>query len=431
MTKTGMTQPFCFGVKTPLWAALIGAVAALGPMGSAAKAEGASAAPRNDAQAEPVRISPENRRLLALALIQKAQGNFDEAIKLLRQGYRNNPDSLMIRRELALALLLNKNFASAKYHFDALENADPDAELRAAYKNFNNIIRRNRKLGFGVQFAILPSTNLNQGTSNSHFDSTAGQVLIDKNAKPISGVGVKLGVSGYFQHMFDAQSRVVADWRISRELYKHKQFNSTSGLLSLTYQRAADQFDWSISTYAQNVWREQGTDKLVYGARGDLSLRLGDKKRLSFSLDLGRDQYKGNPQASGNFAIFNTALSYQLSPSMSITSGFGLEGSRPSAKYAQYNAAKAFVDVSKYWKGGLSTSLGLEIGARKYADTYPNTTSARSDKFYKLNLSLQNDNISLGGFTPRVDCSYKKNISNVAYFDYGTTNCGISFSRSF
>lgn len=370
-------------------------------------------------------------RVFFEARILKAQRRFPEAIRAFRQVLQIDPNYINARRELAHTLLLNRDYGPARFHFDELLRIDQNDQMRDGYRGFLNVIDQNKPVGFSGYFSILPSTNVNRGTTNTVFDTNLGQFVIDPNSQAESGVGVQLGFSGYFRHLTSPTSRISLNWGVSGTRYEEERYNSAVGNLAVSYEQITQSGSWFVSPYFRKTWREDDADNDAHGLRFGLTHRLNDQNRLGFSFSHEYRDYAVQDYQDGTFASASVSLSHQINPSLSISGGIGFERSAPEAEHLQYDGGKLFAELSKAWEGGLQTSFGIEYGIRDYVGDYPLTSSPRDDDFYKISIGVQHSRIDIQGFTPRLSCSHTVNQSNVAFYDFNATECQATISRNF
>ncbi|MCH2168263.1 MAG: surface lipoprotein assembly modifier [Oceanicola sp.] len=365
------------------------------------------------------------------ARILKAQGKFPQAIRGFRSVLQIDPNYLNARRELAHTLLLNRNYSAARYHFEALLILDQNEQMRAGYRGFLNVIDRNKRVGFSGSFAILPSTNVNRGTTNTVFDTTLGQFVVDPSSQADSGVGVQLGISGYLRHLIGPERRISLNWGLSAKRYEKDSYNSVTGDLAIAFEQITPNGSWLISPYVRKALQEDDTDNVALGLRFGLAHRMQNGNQIRLSMSHERRDYAVQNYQDGAFTSVVISMGHKLSPSLSASFGLGLERSTPEADHLQYDGSKVFAGLSKAWPGGLQSQFGLEFGARDFVGDYPLTPSPRADDFYKISIGLQNSRIDILGLTPRLVCAHTVNRSNVAFYDYTATECQASLSRHF
>ncbi|WP_157946878.1 surface lipoprotein assembly modifier [Thalassobius sp. I31.1] len=385
----------------------------------------------------------EEDRLVLEGRIAKLQRRLPEATHLFRQALLLDPGHIIARRELAHSLLLARDFRPAEHHFNDLLNSDPDPRMRDTYRNFLNTIHQNKTVGFSGFFAFLPSTNINRGTTNTTLGTTIGTFVIDEESQESSGIGAQFGLSGFFRHIPDQNTRYTLNWSASRSQYAETQYNGTAGSLSLTGERFTESGRWFITPYYRRTWKryaipqENGPDaernegNEALGLSFGLFHRISPRNQLHLSFGRERRDYEDQKHQDAFISTATASLTHQFNPDLSLTMGLGLERNRPQLAHLQHDSHRLFGNLTKAWEGGLRTSFGLEIGSRNFVGEYPLQTFARDDEYYKLILGLQHNRINFRGFTPVLNCSHTINRSNVAFFDYNVTECQAAFSRNF
>lgn len=370
-------------------------------------------------------------RIFFEARILKSQRRFLEAIHVFRQVLQIDPNYIDARRELAHTLLLNRDYGPSRFHFEELLKIDQNGQMRDGYRGFLNVIDQNKPVGFSGYFSILPSSNVNRGSTNAVFDTNLGQFVIDPNSQAESGVGVQLGFSGYIRHLTSPTSRISLTWNASGTRYEEDRYDSTVGNLALSYEQITPSGSWFVSPYFRKTWPNDESGNGALGLRFGLIHRLNDQNRLGFSFSHEYRDYVVQDYHDGTFTNASINMSHQVNPSLSLNGGFGFERSAPGENHLQYNGGKLFAEVAKSWEGGLQTSFGFEYGVRKFEGDYPLTSFPREDDFYKIMIGVHYSRIDIQSFTPRLSCSHTVNHSNVAFYDFTVTECQATISRNF
>lgn len=277
--------------------------------------------------------------------LAKSQGALKPAIAYFRRALRLDPGYLNARRELAHTLMLDGQFAAAEFHFRQLLNIDQNVAMRAGYQQFLATITAQRPVGIRGEFALPPSSNINNGTTNTVFDTTTGSFTIDPGSRVVSGVGARLGISGYFRKQFSSQSRVVLDWSLSGTKYRNRIYDNATGTLALSYQHADAKSIWSITPHLRQTWRGDSGDNRAAGLRFALERRISPKNTVSFSLGHERQVFPSQTYRNGPVTTGTLSLSHQLSPAMAVWAGFGAETARPVADHLKYSAVNLFAGL--------------------------------------------------------------------------------------
>lgn len=361
----------------------------------------------------------------------KSAGQHIEAILILRQVLRDNPSNIHARQELAHSLLFIRKYNQSSRQFKRLLRLDPRPQLQRKYRGFLNHINHSKPVDIRWNLSMLPSTNINRGTTNSVLDTSFGQFVIDDSSKPSSGIGLKAGVSGYFRHRFNSNDQISLGWSTSAVFYDNADYNSLTGTISLTFEHETKRGSWKISPYLISNWRKSSANSDVIGLHFSAKHRLTPKTVAGFSVNHESRTYHGQDYNSGPFTTANLWLSHLVQDDLQLRIGLGADYGRPRSSHLQYDSYRISGAFSKTWKSGIFVSAGLELGTRSFLGDFPLMETPREGKYYKISASFQNPKITYAGFTPKVACSFTNNFSNVAFFDYSVTECQISIGKSF
>lgn len=365
------------------------------------------------------------------ARIDKARGQYSAAIVKLNEVLRRSPNHLNAKRELAHTLLLSARFNAAATQFRALLDVDQNPTMRAGYVQFLTTIENTKPVGFSGFVTLKPTSNLNNGTQNTRFDTFLGQVVIDESSRAVSGVGLQAGISGYFRYPVGQGNRMVLDWSASGTRYKNAAFNSDATNISLQFEHPFRTGQIQLGPYWRRGFRSGDISQDTSGFALNTDIRLSQDYSLNANFTTEYRLHPTKPHLDGTLDAGRVTIKRVVSDSLSVSGGISASTSRPESAHLQYDSLGVNVAVAKTWQSGIRTSVGLNIGTREFVGPYPLTFTPRADSFFSVNLSVQDPAISYAGFSPKVGCSYTQNRSNVAFFDYDTTACQLSFTRSF
>lgn len=363
--------------------------------------------------------------------LRKAVGQLPAAIAAFREVLRIDPRYVNARRELAHTLLLARDFSVSEFHFRSLLREDQNPNMRQGYRQFLNVIHRNKPIGFNGFLNVLPSSNVNGGTDNTVFDTNIGEFVVDPNSRAESGVGIQAGLSGFVRHVISQDQRLSVDWNVTGTRYNEKRYNQATGNLSLTYEKLTEWGSWSVSPFARRHLREDSGDYQAFGARSNAAWKVNSDDRLQLGLSYENRIYDTQSYQNGSYSNFDARWTHQVNPTLSTYVAFGVGQGNPDASHLRYNSEKLLVGLNQSWNGGWHAGLGAEVGRRDYEANFPLTSFPRSDQYSRVSISVQNTSFTIGGFLPYLTCSSLKNRSNVALYDYRTNECQIRLSRNF
>lgn len=370
-------------------------------------------------------------RLFFLGQVQKAQGQLAPAIATFRQVLQIEPNYLNARRELAHSLLLAGQYEAAVFHFETLLDIDPSPAMRVGYRRFLNLARQNQPLGFSGSFALLPSTNVNRGTSNSVFDGALGGFTISPDSQADSGTGVQLGLSGFARHVIDATQRLQLNVSLNTLRYSDDSYNQTCGTLSVGYDQITPSGGWSLQPYGRNCTREDNGSLRATGLVLTYHTRLTDSLRFDLNLSQEQRDHPDREARNGQYRQAAMTLTRPLSASQTLSTGLRLERDAAGVDYVAYRSGAITSELRSLWRGGLQTRIGFELGARSFDGIFPQTTAPRDDRFGRLSIGVLHPELEWRGLSPELNCSHSRNRSNVALYDFNATDCQLRITREF
>ncbi len=370
-------------------------------------------------------------RIFFQARVLKAVGDFPRAIAAFREVLSLEPGHVNARRELGHTLLLAGEYEGASYQFSQLLEIEPNVVMQRRYRDFLRVIDLNKPVGYQVFFAVVPSTNVNNGTFNKTFSTGLGQFLIDPRSRANSGVGLSMGMSGYVRKILAPDRRLVFDWQVTGTGYDDRAYNNVNGRAALSFQKSSPRGNWSLAPYVEHDWREVGADERAVGLDFGISRKLAEGLHLDVDLNHEVRRFPDLVYRDDEYTSVSFDLRRSLNPSLWVNAGIEGEISRPKSAHLQYEGYRLFSGVAKSWRGGLFTQLRAEIGKRDFVGDYPLFNGPRGDNFYGINLRVYNGRISYKGFTPQLNCSYLRNHSNVAFNDFAVSECRLGYTKNF
>ena len=365
------------------------------------------------------------------AQILAHQGRLSEAVAAYRAILAANPGLTPVRQILAQTLFNMGDYDAARFHFRTLMEAEPNPDLRVQYANALRVIEQQIPSGINASFAIRPSTNINRGTYNTSFQAGALNFTIDPTSRQVSGVGLQVGVNGYYRIPVSDSAVVTLSAGASQTIYEDDSFNVTQPYASVAYTKNAAQSTWTGSVFVNRAYRDAGNHVTSYGLQYSARRQVNGPYVLTYSAVAQQADYDTQPTQTGQTYSFDLGIQQQVNPTTSLSAGLKLARGLPESDAFKYWSTSAYAGVSRNWRGGWSGFMGVEVGGRRYDDNFTALTFARDDEFVTLSGSLLNSTISYAGFAPRLNCSLQINSSNVAFYDYNATECSFELTRGF
>lgn len=365
------------------------------------------------------------------ARVAKGSGQLSRAVEMFRAILSAEPRYLNARRELAHTLLLAGSYDSAEFHFKELIRIDPQPRLIERYRKFLRIIDDNQPLSIGFFGAVLPSTNINRGTTNAFFDTDLGRFVIDEDSQAESGIGIEAGLSGIARFGVEQNSRFLLNWNIATRIYENPDFNTVTGFLGPAYEYAFPAGRWQAGPYVRYSWHDSDQTNFAIGGQAVLVHRVTQSVSAEVASRYELRTFRDQDFRDGGFASTSVSLRKQLDPSFSINGGVSIDRDGPEAPHQRYRGFRLSAGALKRWQGGFDTRINAEYGQRLYDIDFPFTDEPRRDSFWSTSFSVLNSQLEFWGVSPQLNCSYLTTESNVSLFEFDAAECRVGFSREF
>lgn len=371
-------------------------------------------------------------RLFFDGLVAQHAQNYESAARLFAAAIDANPDHLNARRELAHVFFQQEKYRQAEIRFRELLRLDSADEGRKVYKAFLNEIAKRKPYGVSGYFSFLPSTNLNRGTERLVYDSILGDFVIDPASKAKSGIGVEAGISGYVRKNLRGGGRNMLNWGLSGRVYEDSYFNVAAARVGFTHEfLPRESLLIGLGVNARHIWRGDDGDNTVLGGSLTAIQALTPKDRLTVQLSYERQRFLYQPYNTGSYSKLLVHYAHQKTPSLGYHLSAELSSRRPEAAHAQYKGAQLEAGVTKSWVGGAVTGFSVFAGLRDYAGDFPLAGAPREDRIHGISASFRHNKFDVRGFVPEVSCSFYKNGSNIAFYDYTVSECNLAVTKRF
>ena len=363
-------------------------------------------------------------------LILHRQGKYKEAVALFRQILNARPEQVPVRQALVSSLIALEDFEAADYQLDQLIEIDPNENNLTQYHTVKRRIYEKRPFGFSTSFTLVPSTNINRGTTNSVFSTGIGDFPIDEEGKQKSGVGASLTFSGYRQFQLES-ARLRLHGSLTGVFYKESDINQYGAKLWAEYRKPIERGYWQLAPKVTLIYLD---NKKAYNTKGlDFTWLKQTSPKNIWTYKIGGyyGDFYDQDYRNGVYLNGSVSLRRKITSSVSVIGKLGLGAGRPDAGHLQYDKYLASVDVIKSWSNGWLGSVGVELEHRPFRENFTAVDYPRRDNAKTLRFSLVNRNFTIWGATPRLSCAVKDVHSNVAFYDYSVQECAIGFTRRF
>ncbi len=372
------------------------------------------------------------RSAFDLARQERADGSYASAIDRLRMLVRQFPGDNDVREELGYALILDKQFASAQFHFQLLAERSADPRRRALYRAVLQRILSDRPAGVRLVLEVVPSSNINRGSDTDQVDTFLGLLPITDESQAQRGWRRTFGLEGFLRKGLGARDQLIFDWEVLNTAYSNDilpEATQFGGTLTWRHFTAKGNVQLSFGQTRIRTGDERITQNTI-GVAGGRILGVG-QTRFDWSFTRSLLDFEDQSGRSGPFQSLTLRHTWLLPRSQSVFAGVVLEDATPELAHQRYDGAILQVGGRKVFRTGTLVEAILSVGTRDFRGVFPGQSFDRFDRFEELSISAQDSRIRYKGFTPRVTCTVRKNGSNVSLFEATTQECGFEITRRF
>jgi hypothetical protein len=334
-------------------------------------------------------------------------------------------------RVVSLAFAQMENFTRAQLWLRRARQVAPNEAAEQSVAQDYAAVRQRNPLNFNLDFGVRPSSNVNNGSSESTFKLFGLTFLLSPSAQELSGNQISVGATFGYTLQESAQSRTAVS--VTGEVLRYtlsaeaRSFAPTFDVSTLNYNRVVIgvQHYWLAGREARPL-----TATFNYGlswAGGDLYARdlsaglstkwaIGQRSSVQTGVRLGHAAYFESGNVSDSIAI-DLGWSHRLGQDQAIHIKNSFERTN-SVDTASLNSDRTSLSIG-YDFGSLADTfdVGIEIGAQ-WRDYDPDTTSpdGRSDVRTDLTLTIGFPLVEYYGFSPIASFEAYRTNSNVSRY---------------
>lgn len=333
--------------------------------------------------------------------------------------------------------LQNGNWARslAKFRWLLLESA-PNAQYEIAYQNTIATLTNENPLTFSFNAALLPSSNLSNASSHRIFVTDLGDFLITSSGNKQSGIGLRTGVTATYSQAYAPGRSIFASTSASLDIYRQKELQAAQLGASFGHEWLSAGRQAKLAVFTNHLAYHHIADRDApdFNATG---LSLSTYNRLSHRLSVQtqshvqKAKYQERDYNDGTNLSAQVTPRYQLDSQNALSLKLGAQRVDIQASHLSYSGRSLGVFWDRVEHSGLSWGIGYEHHWRDFDSRFPSLSFARSDSVSDIVFTASHPGIQLNGMTPRLRCSFRNHSSNVALYDYKSTDCSLSLTYNF
>jgi hypothetical protein len=364
------------------------------------------------------------------ALLLEDGGHNDAAAVLLRRILDEKPGATAVRFKLATMLQKMGHEDSALRELRALRTSDLPPNVARFVDRLSASLQATKPLGFQIEFALAPDTNINRATRSDTLGTIFGDFTLDKGSQARSGVGAALRGFAQARHMLTGNLGVVARASGDATLYRHTDFNDIAVDLAVGPE-------WRVGR--TRLTADAGIARQWYGMKpfqNSLHLSASAARPIdSVSLlrldgSVRRIDNRFNDLQDGRGLSLRAHYERALSADLLVAANAGVD--RFKARDAAYSTRGWNAGISAYRNvGRMTLSAGVDFGRVNADDRLVLLPKARHDRLTRFSLAAVARQLTVAGFAPVTRLIIERNRSTVEFYDFRRVRTEFGISRAF
>jgi len=364
------------------------------------------------------------------ALLLEAAGRKDAAAVLLRRILDEKPDATAVRLKLATMLHKMGHEDSALRELRALRTSDLPPDVARFVDRLSASLQATKPLGFQIEFALAPDTNINRATRSDTLGTIFGDFTLDRGSQARSGVGAVLRGFAQARHMLNGDLGIVARANGEASLYRRKDFNDIAVELSVGPEWRIGRTRLSAETGIGLQW--YGMKPFQRSARlsGSVARPIDSVSVLRLDGSVRRIDNRFNDLQDGRGHSLRARYERSLSANLLIAGSAGVDRFR--ARDGAYSTRSWSAGISAYRNiGRMTFSTGAEFGRLKADERLLLLPRARDDRLTRFSVGSVFRQLTFAGFAPVARLIIERNRSTVEFYDFKRVRTEFGISRAF
>ena len=367
-----------------------------------------------------------------LSVVYARTGRLAEAETLLRNILEREPELDAVRYELVKVLATAGKRQAAGFHINRLADATDLAEDRDRLQQLSRRIGTTEGFSLSGYFSLAPSTNINDGTTQSTIMIGGLPFQINGSAKETSGVGIKAGMVAGYAHALNENITAYVSATAGLTDYSNSAFDTQFIEGRAGVRRNLLRTNLLAEVIVDRQFKNREADSTGYGIRLNGRWNIAKGWWLSAEVSQMERIYDKDPRADSSTTKSTTSVRRAFGNGIAVTLGGTFEHQRvPDRPWNAFQGASGFVGFETPLVAGIRMTSSLRLGQNRYEANFPGVNVRREDNILIAKGSFQKDNFAIAGFSPVVTITYEEQKSNVAFYDYSSTGMELTFTKAF
>ncbi|MCY0148231.1 surface lipoprotein assembly modifier [Hoeflea sp. G2-23] len=367
-----------------------------------------------------------------LAVVYARTGRPDRAEMILREILSRQPDIDAVRIELVKVLAIQGKRQAAGYHLNQVTDVVDLERDRGQLEQLSRRIGATEGFSLSGYFSLAPSTNVNDGTTQSTVMIGGLPFQIANSARQQSGVGFKAGAVAGYSHALTEKTSLYGALSAGVTDYSNDQYDQQQGEIRAGIRHSELRYTLQAEAIIDRRWQNLKRHSYAIGGRLSGKWNFSQGWWASGEIIHMDRSYDGNAAANTRTTRATASIrrSFSTRLALSLSGSFERE-TDPARPWNSYDSRSGTVGLETALGFGVRMHASLTGGTRDFKSPFPGLGLVREDKFWEVRSSFRKDGFQIAGFSPIIGIFHKAQSSNVAFFDYQSSGMDLTFTKAF
>ncbi|MCA0041990.1 surface lipoprotein assembly modifier [Celeribacter litoreus] len=312
-----------------------------------------------------------------------------------------------------------------------------DAQRSETYEKMMQRLKNLEPLSLSAGGSVLPTSNVYRSSRQDSFETEIGDFPLDESK---GGLGLALSLGTQLTHAYVPGREFEFGLIGGYSYYDDPALRTTTLTGSATHRwfEAGRRYSLtaSVTDYSyEDIATRTSPDASQSGLAGSASFRLDDDRIMTISSSYLETEYTERDYLNG--WVFGTNIGYswpmQNSVRFEVSAGLSLSDVQNDA-YSYQGVTAGVAGTKRVSSGlldGLTYGLGISGEWLDYKSDFDALPYARQDTVTDITLDLSHSRLTVGDMQPRLSCTARYHISNVALYDYQSVDCALKLDYRF
>ena len=367
-----------------------------------------------------------------LAVVYARTDRPDQAEGILRKILSRQPDIDAVRIELVKILAVQGKRQAAGYHLNQITDVVDLSRDRDQLEQLSRRIGSTEGFSVSGYFSLAPSTNVNDGTTQSIVMIGGLPFRIANSARQQSGMGFKAGAVVGYSHTLTETTSLYGALSAGFSDYSNDHYDQQQGEFRAGIRHGELRYSLQAEAIIDRRWQNLQQHSLGIGGRLTARWNFSQGWWASGEIIHMNRAYDNNAGANSRTTRATASIRRSFSTSLALTLSGSFEKESVSARpWNSYDSKSGTVGLETSLGFGLRMDASFTGGSRNFENPFPGLGLVREDNFWEVRGSFRKDGFQIAGFSPIIGIFHKAQSSNVAFFDYQSSGTDLTFTKAF